>query len=93
MGVGQGAFGVGAPELAGEIVEYGCAGAVDGFEELVGEHSFSVRDQVPPKGAHDFRQSSATAKNGSCVGSRFRGVSGLRHPWIFPGFAGHRPAS
>jgi hypothetical protein len=52
------ALGVGAPELAGEFVQDGGrAGAVGGFEELISEHGFSVRDQVPPKGAHDFRQS------------------------------------
>jgi hypothetical protein len=53
-------------------------GGPNGFQFFVVaiEHSFSVRDQVPPKGAHDFRQSSAAAKNGYCIGSRFRGYEG-----------------
>ena len=44
-----------------------------GFEELVGEHSFSVRDQVPPKGAHDFGQSSACGQKWLLHRFRFSG--------------------
>jgi hypothetical protein len=43
------ALGVGAPELAGELVQGGTrAGAVCGFEKLVGEHGSPFRD--PPAG-------------------------------------------
>jgi hypothetical protein len=56
-----------APGQASDFVQGSAvASAGGGREQLFGEHSFSVRDQVPPKGAHDFRQSSAAAKNGSC---------------------------
>ena len=62
---------------AGDLVNGGSvSGGCRGGRELFGEHSFSVRDQVPPKGAHDFRQSSATAQNGACVEVDFLGRSG-----------------
>src|SRR5271165_2709801 len=50
---------MGEPRQAGDLVNGGgtSGGCCSGCE-LIGEHSFSVRDQVPPKGAHDFRQSS-----------------------------------
>jgi hypothetical protein len=49
-------FGVSAPQLASGFVQGGAvAGASGGREEMFGEHNFSVRDQVPPKSAHDFR--------------------------------------
>jgi hypothetical protein len=69
-------LGVSAPGQAGELVEGGGRAAPgDGFEKLVGEHSFSVRDQVPPNGAHDFRAKLRRSQNGSCNESVFRGVS------------------
>ena len=70
-------LGMGAPGQAGDLVNGGgVSGGRRSGLELFGEHSFSVRDQVPPKGAHDFRQSSAAAKNGSCNGFRFSGSIG-----------------
>src|SRR5271169_5747700 len=48
--------------------------------------------KVPPKGAHDFRQSSAAAKNGSCNDSNFRGLSRLSRSRSSPALPGHRPA-
>jgi hypothetical protein len=45
FGVGQKALGVGAPELAGELVQGGSrAGAAGGFEELIGEHGSPFRE-------------------------------------------------
>jgi hypothetical protein len=77
---------------AGDLVNGGSvSGGCSGGRELFGEHSFSVRDQVPPKGAHDFRRSSAIAQNGACVGLNFRRGSGLPSSLIFPGSPGHRP--
>jgi hypothetical protein len=69
------------------VQDRGRAAPVDGGLELVGEHSFSVRDQVPPKGARDFRQSSAVAENGSCNDSVFRRGSRCSDTDL-PGFAG-----
>jgi hypothetical protein len=77
-----------APRQACDLVNGGSVPrSGGGCSELFGEHSFSVRDQVPPKGARDFRQSSAAAKNGSCIGSRFRGYEGC-HTTSFPRLAG-----
>src|SRR5271165_6304179 len=60
FGVDQLTFGVRPPCQASDLVNgVGASGGGGGRMELFGEHSFSVRDQVPPKGAHDFRQSSA----------------------------------
>src|SRR5260370_21506593 len=82
-------LGVRPPREASDLVNGGgVSGDCRSSRELICEHSFSVRDQVPPKGAHDFRQSFAAAKNGSCNDSVFRGVSQLLHLSIFPGFAG-----
>jgi hypothetical protein len=62
------------PCQAGDLVNGGgISGGCGCGGELFGEHSFSVRDQVPPKGAHDFRQSSATAQNGHLQRFRFSG--------------------
>jgi hypothetical protein len=91
--IGDLTLGVRSPRQASDRINGGgISGGCRSGMELFGEHRFSVRDQVPPKGARDFRQSSAAAKNGSCNDSVFRGVSGLRDHLIFPGLAGHRPA-
>jgi hypothetical protein len=56
-------LGVRPPGQAGDLVNgVGVPRSRRGCCELIGEHSFSVRGQAPPKGAHDFRQSSAAAK-------------------------------
>ena len=88
-GVDDLTLGVRPPRQAGDLINgVGVPCSCCGGGELISEHGFSVRGQAPPKGAHDFRQSSAAAKNGSCNDSVFRGVSGLPRHLIFPGSAG-----
>ncbi len=49
------ALGVRPPCQAGNLVNGGgISGGGGRGMELFGEHSFSVRGQAPPKGAHDF---------------------------------------
>ena len=76
--------------------EFGLVVAIEGngdhSKDFAAAHSFSVRDQVPPKGAHDFRQSIAIAPQGACVEQRFGGLSGSPDLQIFPGLPGHRAA-
>ena len=83
---------MGAPSQTGDFVHgSGISGGRGGGMELFGEHSFSVRDQVPPKGAHDFRQGSATAQKG-LARIKFSGRIGLPDLDISPALPGHRPA-
>jgi hypothetical protein len=44
------------PGQAGDLVNGGgISGAAGGSVELIGEHGFSVRDQVPPEGRARFQ--------------------------------------
>jgi hypothetical protein len=51
----------------------GISGSRSSSYELFSEHDFSVRDQVPPKGAHDFRQSFASPPIGGLHQMQFSG--------------------
>jgi hypothetical protein len=94
LGVKELTLGVRSPCQAGELVNGGCiSGSSGSGVELFGKYGFSVRDQVPPKGRARFQAKLRRCpKKGACVGSNFRGVSGLPRPRSSPALPGHRPA-
>jgi hypothetical protein len=91
---GDRTLGVCPPRKARDLVNTGgISGACGCGCELLGEQSFSVRDQVPPKGAHDFRQAFEGPKMGLASISIFGEDRDCQVSDISPALPGHRPAS
>jgi hypothetical protein len=93
FGFGQMALGVGAPKLAGELVQTGCsAGAGGCFEELIGEHGSPFREPACQGG----RSGNATPSpfKRAVDANQVFGEDRRCHTDDFsPALPGHRPAS
>ena len=80
---------MGSPELAGEFVQDGGrSGAVGGFNKVIGEHSFSVRDQSPAEGRARFQAKLRRRQKWHLQQFSFSGSIWIAETLIFPGFAG-----
>jgi hypothetical protein len=80
------------PRQAGHLVNGGSVPrSGSGCSELIGEHSFSVRDQVPPKGAHDFDKAPLQPKM-ALASDRIFGDMRVADAFTSPALPGHRAA-
>jgi len=88
-GVGKVPFCMGAPRQAGDLVHgVGVSGGCSSGCELVGEHSFSVRDQGPAEGARMLQTRLRRSPKRGLHWAAISEIGGLLRPSCFPRLAG-----